>query len=275
MKKYISPGSWFAFEYPDKWSEFEDTEDSFLFYNPDKWDGNFRISAYRGQNCRYAEEAVEYELKNTSGARRVKVGKWPCAYSAENFQENGVRYTSHIWVTGKDDVCVECSFVVPEGESPKTAETIVASLQVRGTADKLWGKVMIPVRVMEISRINEGYDRAVSAVKKQLAKDFTSGKADVANIQKMIDGGQFNSGQRQVWEDFGIAFATILVNEMDGMNWVTVVDGQKEYPALRFNDTDVTVFPTRLIWDKVRNGLPCNLSKEYDRIRKEAEATLE
>ena len=50
MKKYISPGSWFSLEYPDNWCEFEDSEDCFLFYNPDKWTGNYRISAYRGNS---------------------------------------------------------------------------------------------------------------------------------------------------------------------------------------------------------------------------------
>ena len=45
--KYISPGGWFSLEYPATWSEFEDTEESFLFYNPNKWSGNFRISAYK------------------------------------------------------------------------------------------------------------------------------------------------------------------------------------------------------------------------------------
>ena len=54
MKKYISPGSWFSLEYPDNWCEFEDSEDCFLFYNPDKWTGNFRISAYRGNSSAYA-----------------------------------------------------------------------------------------------------------------------------------------------------------------------------------------------------------------------------
>ena len=50
MMKYISSGSWFSLEYPSDWREFEDTEDSFLFYNPDKWMGNFRISAYQGES---------------------------------------------------------------------------------------------------------------------------------------------------------------------------------------------------------------------------------
>ena len=56
--KYISPGSWFSLEYPAGWNEFEDTEDSFLFYNPEKWNGNFRISAFKGQDKKYAEECM-------------------------------------------------------------------------------------------------------------------------------------------------------------------------------------------------------------------------
>ena len=35
--KYIAPGGWFSLEYPAGWREFEDTEESFLFYDPDKW----------------------------------------------------------------------------------------------------------------------------------------------------------------------------------------------------------------------------------------------
>lgn len=275
MRKYISPGSWFVFEYPDSWREFEDTEDSFLFYNPDKWDGNFRISAYRGKNKDYAKESVDYELEHVQGAHRVKIGSQLCAYSTENFQENGLWYTSHLWVTGKDDVCVECSFVVSKGGSPKLAEDILSTLQICVSRDKSMRREVIPVRVMEISVINEDYEWAVSAIKKQLTKDFTACKADVYNIQKVMDNGYFDNAQQQVWESFGIAFGAILVNEMDGMNWVTVIEGKKEYPALRFNNSDVMFYPTRFIWEKVKKAQPCDLVEEYTRIQKEVEATLE
>ncbi len=33
-KRYIAPGGWFALYYPERWSEFEDEEGSFLFYDP-------------------------------------------------------------------------------------------------------------------------------------------------------------------------------------------------------------------------------------------------
>ena len=94
------------------------------------------------------------------------------------------------------------------------------------------------------------------------------------SIQKVIDSDKFNRSQRQAWESFGVAFGAILVNEMDGMDWVTVIDGQKEFPALRFADTDLMVYPLSLVWEKVRRGEACDLKAEYARIRSEVEALL-
>lgn len=274
MKKYISPGSCFSLEYPDNWCEFEDSEDCFLFYNPDKWTGNFRISAYRGNSSAYANECLEDELHQVRGAKKVKVGSWDCVYSSESFQENGVWYTTHIWVTGRGEISVECSFTVAKGEIPKAGEAIVASLKVRNVSDKPV-KEVIPVRILEINQINENYDWAVSTVKKQLTKDFTGTAADLGNLQKVIDSGRFNPKQRQAWESFGTAFGVILVNEMDGMEWVTVIDGQKESPALRFRDSKVMVNPISLIWDKAKSGQPCDLKAEFERIKNEVEATMD
>ncbi|MBM6960214.1 DUF3805 domain-containing protein [Bacteroides caecigallinarum] len=271
--KYISPGSWFSLEYPAGWHEFEDTEDSFLFYNPEKWNGNFRISAFKGQDKKYAEECMDYELKNNRTSRLVKVGEWSCVYSTENFQENGNWYTSHLWITGKGDISVECSFTVAKGESMKPAESIITSLKVRCEGEKPW-KGVIPVRVLEINAINESFDWAVMTIKKQLTKDFTSSEADIASIQKVMDSGKFNNSQRQAWESFGMAFGAILVNEMDGMEWVTVIDGQKEYPALKFAETDVMVYPQQLIWSRVKNGKSCSLKAEFEKIKEEVEKAI-
>lgn len=273
MMKYISPGSWFALEYPKGWGEFEDEENSFLFYNPNKWSGNFRISAYLGEDRHYAAACIDEELKGNGGARRVKVGNWDCAYLTESFQENNTWYTSHIWITGKGSVSVECSFTVPKGESPKEGEMIVRSLQVRTPDEKPW-KEVIPVRILEINVINESYDWAVTTLKKQLTKDFTASGKDIDNLQKVVDSGKFNKNQRSAWESFGIAFGTILVNEMDGMEWVTVIDGAKEFPALRFADSSLMVYPMSLIWNEVRNGEKVNLKEEFESIKAEVEKIL-
>ena len=273
MLKYISPGSWFSLEYPVGWHEFEDAEDSFLFYNPEKWSGNFRISAFRGEHVNYAAECIDYELKNTTGAVRVKVGEWDCAFSKEDFSEEGTAYTSYLWVTGKGAVSIECSFTVAAGESRKVAEEMLATLKVRGEKEKTW-KEMIPLRVLEINSINEAYEWAVATIKKQTTKAFSAQEIDLPNLQRVLDSGKFNKSQRAAWESFGIVFGTILVNEMDGMDWVTVVDGSKEVPALRFADSKLVYYPTEVIWNHIKKGEPCDVVALYAQIKEEVEKVL-
>ena len=84
-KKFISPGAWFSMNYPSDWNEFEDGEGSFLFYNPDVWSGNFRISAFKGK-AGYGKEAIRQELKENDSASLVKVGALECAYPMYGLQ---------------------------------------------------------------------------------------------------------------------------------------------------------------------------------------------
>ncbi|MBQ8889983.1 MAG: DUF3805 domain-containing protein [Bacteroidaceae bacterium] len=269
--KYISPGGWFSLEYPDTWSEFEDMEESFLFYNPNKWNGNFRISAYKDKASDYASQCIDDELKNNPNSTIVKIGEWKCAYCAEDFQEENNRYTTHFWVTGKGNICIECSFTVFKGDSPAYAEEIIRSLKLRkGTEEK----EIIPIRVLEIGEVNAAFEWASTTVKKTLTKDFTSQEADIEKLQKLIDGGKLKTDQRNVWENIGLAFGTILENEMDGMNWVTIVDKQKEYPALQFADSSLVIEPTTLVWNKIRQKQPCDLKAEFQLIKAKVETWL-
>ena len=98
MKKFISPGSWFAFAYPEEWFEFSEEADCFLFYNPEKWDGNFRISAYRDASSSFGDSMMRQALR-ASGAKLSKVGRWETIYSAESFTEQLVEY-----ITRNDEV---------------------------------------------------------------------------------------------------------------------------------------------------------------------------
>lgn len=267
--KYISPGGWFSLEYPATWSEFEDTEESFLFYNPNQWNGNFRISAYKDTGKDYARQCIAYELKQNPTSTSVKVGDWDCAYSAETFQEEGAWYTTHIWVTGKEDICFECSFTVAKGGERTPAEAIIRTLKVRNGKE---GKEIIPIRVLEIGEVNEAYEWVSTTVKKTLTKDFTSQEADIEKLQKLIDGGRIQANQRTAWESIGLAFGTILEYEMDGMQWMTVIDGNKEYPVLQFGN--LLFNPASLVWNKVKTKQTIDLKAEFARIKAEVEANL-
>lgn len=267
--KYISPGGWFSLEYPVTWSEFEDTEESFLFYNPNQWNGNFRISAYKDTDKDYGRQCIAYELKQNPTSTSVKVGDWECAYSAETFQEEGAWYTTHIWVTGKEDICFECSFTVAKGGERTPAEAIIRTLKVRNGKE---GKEIIPIRVLEIGEVNAAYEWVSTTVKKTLTKDFTSQEADIEKLQKLMDGGKIQANQRTAWESIGLAFGTILENEMDGMLWMTVIDGNKEYPVLQFGN--LLFDPAYLIWSKVKTKQTIDLKAEFARIKAEVEASL-
>ena len=267
--KYISPGGWFSLEYPATWSEFEDTEESFLFYNPNQWNGNFRISAYKDTDKDYGRQCIAYELKQNPTSTSVKVGDWECAYSAETFQEEGAWYTTHIWVTGKEDICFECSFTVAKGGERTPAEAIIRTLKVRNGKE---GKEIIPIRVLEIGEVNAAYEWVSTTVKKTLTKDFTSQEADIEKLQKLMDGGKIQANQRTAWESIGLAFGTILENEMDGMQWMTVIDGNKEYPVLQFGN--LFFDPAYLIWSKVKAKQTIDLKAEFARIKAEVEASL-
>ena len=134
---------------------------------------------------------------------------------------------------------------------------------------------IIPIRVLEIGEVNTAFEWASTTIKKQLTKDFTASESDIDSIQQVMDSGRFQTQQRMAWENFGIAFGAILVNEMEGMEWVTVIEGQKEYPALQFMCSDMVLDPAALVWGQAKKGLPCDLKSEFRKIKREAEAVLD
>ena len=231
-KKFISPGAWFSMNYPSDWNEFEDGEGSFLFYNPDVWTGNFRISAFKG-NASYGKDAIRQELKENDSASLVKIGTWDCAYSKEMFQEEGTYYTSHLWITGTGNIAFECSFTVPKGGSAKEAEEVIATLEARKEGEK-YPAELIPVRLSEIYQINEGYEWVVSTVKQELKKDFQGVEEDLEKIQQVIDSGKISPKKKDEWLAIGITVCAILTNEVEGMEWKTLIDGNREVPVLEY-----------------------------------------
>ena len=201
-KKFIAPGAWFAMTYPADWHEFEGGEESFLFYNPDDWDGNFRISAFRGNHADYGQDAVNEELKRSKRAQAVIVGDHPCAYSCDVFTEDGEAYENHQWVTGLGDVAFEVSFATPKNASIRKAQEVIASLVLRYPGVKYHAET-IPVRLIEIYQIDEAYDWVQSEIKKQLKKDFRGEEGDIQNMQRIIDNGSLNPSQAGCMDSIG------------------------------------------------------------------------
>lgn len=263
-KKFISPGAWFSMVYPEAWSEFEGGEGAFLFYNPGEWTGNFRISAYKGAPG-YGQESVRQELEENPSARLVEVGKMTCAYSRETFEEDNACYTSHIWITGIGNVAFECSFTVPQGAPVAEAEDIISSLEVR-VEGKKYPPEIIPVRLSEIYQINEAYEWVETRVKDLLKKDFQGAEADVLSMQQVVDLGGISRKKREAWMAFGIVLCVILANEADGMEWRTLMDGNREAPVLLHVPTGRWIDPMKLVWSKVKAGETISLAETYQRF---------
>lgn len=260
-KKFISPGAWFSMIYPADWNEFEDGEGSFLFYNPSEWTGNFRISAYKG-DATYGSEVVCQELKENTSATAVKVGSLECAYSKEMFQENGAYYTTHLWIAGIGDIAFECSFTVEKGVSVAEAEAVIASLEVRKVEAKYPAEI-IPVRLSEIYQINEAYEWVTATIKEQQKKDFQGVEEDLSSMQQLIDSGSIAPKKKEAWLSLGIVLCVILANEVDGLEWMTLIDGNREAPVLQNTTTGEYIDPMKLVWSKVRAGEVCNLAETY------------
>ncbi|MGN0036848.1 MAG: DUF3805 domain-containing protein [Bacteroidaceae bacterium] len=250
-KRFISPGAWFALTYPADWFESEDAEGSFLFYNPERWEGNFRVSAFRKDRRergadRYAREEMARELTRNPQAVSTRVGTWECVYEVETFEEGGAWYATHLWLTGEGDLCVECSLTVPRGTGAAVGEGIVASLELRPRLEA--GRpACIPVRVAEIAEINLAFDWAARAVKAGLKRDFTGSAADVASLQQLVDRGLASLADAGVRSRMGMVLGVIAEAEADGLEWRTCVERGDEYAALQHGERGPVVRPDRLL----------------------------
>lgn len=263
-KKFIAPGTWFSMTYPADWSEFDGGEGSFLFYNPDKWEGNFRISAFRGHSS-YGESCVERELSLNPAAQRVRIGELECAYAQEPFVEEGQQYVNHQWVAGIGDEAFEISFAAPEHASIQVARDIIATLEPR-YADEKYPAEVIPIRLSEIVQVDEGYDWVQKTVKQKFTRDFKGDPEDLKNMQALVDSGEISPKKREAWLSLGITLCVILMNEVDGLEWCTLVDGNREVPVLRVLADGQIIDPMTLVWSKVKAGLAVDLVATYENM---------
>ena len=240
MKKFISPGSWFAFTYPEEWFEFSEEADCFLFYNPEKWDGNFRISAYRDASSSFGDSMMRQALK-ASGAKLSKVGRWETIYSAESFTEQLVEYITHRWTIGCGQTCVECSFTeeVQSGDAIGIVNALIASLEILQPRDTFHNQY-IPVRVSEVDLIESCYATIEELGMKLFKERFRELDYNVRLMQKITQRPELT---KQLGTDagavMGITLCALLTESIEGLEWNTYINGKVEAPVLMYGTTCV------------------------------------
>lgn len=232
MKKYISPSSWFSFEYPDTWNEFEDEEGTFLFYNPDLWNGSLRVSASLDISPDFANKIMREELQQYANASFVKIGRWDCVYSQESFKENELDYITHFFVTGKGNMVLFFSFTQSVGERIDVVHKIIESVLFLNPERPSCHEV-IPLRLMEIMVVNEAYQWGVKKVKELLKKDIASIPVDksLACLQELLDKGKIADNMENR-KRLSLILCCFLLGEVDGVEWVSLIDGSLEIPIL-------------------------------------------
>lgn len=265
-KKFIAPGAWFSLLYPESWNEFEDAEGTFLFYNPNSWTGNFRVSAFRGEKDKksgdtYGQATLKQVLNDNPSAKKTTVAGFPGASGKEMFMEDETYYTTHWWLIDAGDLVIECSFTVQKGGDVAEAEAVIKTIEVRDE-NKKYPAELIPVRLSEIFTINESYEWMTDTIKNHLKQDFQGSDEDLAKMQQIVDDGLIGPKKRDLWLALGITLCVIIANEVDGVEWMTLVDGNREAPVIRFKDGRV-VDPMKLIWSKVKAGEKCNIEQAY------------
>ena len=240
MKKFISPGSWFAFSYPDAWFEFSEEPDCFLFYNPEKWDGNFRISAYRDASPSFGDSMMRQALK-APAACLAKVARWETVYSAESFTEQLVEYTTHRWTIGCGQTCVECSFTeeTQSGDGLGMVNALIASLEILQPRDTFHNQY-IPVRVSEVDLIESCYATIEELGMKLFKERFRDLDYNVRLMQKIAQRPELT---KQLGADagvvMGITLCALLTESIEGLEWNTYVNGKTEAPVLMYGTTCV------------------------------------
>jgi len=262
-KRFIAPGGWFAMEYPSTWSEFEDSAESFLFYNPDVWNGNFRISAYQENgNNQFGIQNLRQFLIHNPQASKVTVGSFQAAYFQELFEEEETEFVTHIWEIAADSLLFEVSFTALSSADKTVAENIILTLEPRELGKKYPAEI-VAVRIAEISEINQAFEWTQQFIGEKVSTDFQGIEEDLDKLQQAIAVADFSTKKRTPWISLGITLCVIMMNEIDGLEWCSLIDGNREAPVLRKVGTNSVIDPLKLVWSLKKRGQEIDFKNIY------------
>ena len=100
-------------------------------------------------------------------------------------------------------------------------------------------------------------------VKDLLKKDFQGVEEDVESMQHDVDRSVIGPTKKDQWLALGFTLCVIMANEVDGLEWRTLIDGNREVPVLLNTATGQWIDPMKLAWSKVKAGEKVNLAEAY------------
>jgi hypothetical protein len=116
-KTFTSENGWFSMTLPDNWSEYEDEEGTYAFFNTKEWTGNFRITPFRTEKANTSQEEtrtsfIENTLKENDGAVRIKLGDLECAHYKTDIEQDNKKMVMYYWTMWQKNTLFSCSFVI-------------------------------------------------------------------------------------------------------------------------------------------------------------------
>lgn len=94
---------------------------------------------------------------------------------------------------------------------------------------------------------------------------LTGSPADLSLMQQIYDGGPYTNDAVSEVIALGTAFGDVLANTL-GLSWVRYCDEEGEELALRYESTDIVVFPRTMLLTRMEEGAPINLVLIYDEV---------
>lgn len=122
-KDFVSNYNWFTLTYPTHWTQFEEEDGTYLFMDNDDWKGNLRITAMRldsgddNSKREYLKKHLSDELKENTGATKVKLGDLDAVYYRKDIEQDGEIFEMHYWATGDKTTLLICSFTMDKNKA--------------------------------------------------------------------------------------------------------------------------------------------------------------
>jgi hypothetical protein len=107
---------------------------------------------------------------------------------------------------------------------------------------------------------------AVAHLGRGLARDGS----DLATLQALLDAGVPAPDQTYQLQCLGVVFGMMLVDALDGFDWVIVEDEYGRDPALRYLSTSLLLFPLTMISKRVEDGHRVDVAELFAQVCRRA-----
>jgi hypothetical protein len=116
MTNFTTPDALFSWVLPPDWSEYDDDEGTYCFFNTISWTGNFRITPLKLNPKNSVASTISEQISNNANAIEVKIGDYDCAFYKRDITQDEDSLVIYFWITGMENYLFTCSFVIDKDQ---------------------------------------------------------------------------------------------------------------------------------------------------------------